>query len=728
MGSGAFLVEACRQLGDVLVEGWSVYGDRPEIPSDEDEVTVARRLVAQRCLYGVDRNSVAVDLAKMSLWLATLAREHPLTFLDHALRHGDSLVGLSRREIDAFHWKPSGRGFEAIRIDQHIARATELRRQIREADDDTSDFVLRDLWDEAQFELAQVRLFGDLAVAAFFSGAKSREREAKRLAFAQAIEDSTAERFRGLLEERREAEPPLVPFHWQVELPEVFERERPGFDAIVGNPPFGGKNTIGTANPGHYLEWLKELHEESHGNADWVAHFYRRSFNLLRSDGAFGLIATNTIGQGDTRSTGLRWICTHGGEIYNARKRFKWPGRAAVVVSVVHVVKGAWTGERLLDKRPVDTITAYLFHAGSNEDPAQLAANAGKSFEGSIVLGLGFTFDDTKGVATSVAEMRRLIEKDPRNGEVIFPFIGGEEVNEVNEAPAHEHRRYVINFGDRSEQECRDNWPELMAIVEAKVKPQRLADNRASYRRYWWQYAEKRSELQTAMAELDRVLATSSVSKHRAFAFIPSGVVLSHNVTVITIDSYSAFGVLQSRVHELWSSFFSSSLEDRLGYRPSDCFETFPFPTGWTSDPTLETVGTAYYEYRAALMVRNEKGLTKTYNRFHDPYERDAGMEQLRELHAEMDRAVLAAYGWDDIPTECDFLLDYEIDEEEWGNKRKPYRYRWPNDVRDEVLARLITLNGERAAADRLSGASAARRHRATRRSAALPGQMEVLL
>ena len=120
MGSGAFLVEACRQLGDVLVEGWNVYGDRPEIPSDEDEVTFARRLVAQRCLYGVDRNAVAVDLAKMSLWLATLAREHPLTFLDHALRHGDSLVGLSRHQIDAFHWKSTGRGFEAIRIGQHI--------------------------------------------------------------------------------------------------------------------------------------------------------------------------------------------------------------------------------------------------------------------------------------------------------------------------------------------------------------------------------------------------------------------------------------------------------------------------------------------------------------------------------------------------------------------------------------------------------------------------------
>ena len=381
MGSGAFLVEACRQLGDVLVEGWNVYGDRPEIPSDEDEVTFARRLVAQRCLYGVDRNAVAVDLAKMSIWLATLAREHPLTFLDHALRHGDSLVGLSRDQIDAFHWKSTGRGFEAMRIGEHIDRVTELRRRIREADDDISDVVLRDLWDQAQAELAQVRLFGDLAVAAFFLGAKSRERETKRLAFAQAVEDGCAERLRGLLDELREADPPLVPFHWKVELPEVFVRERPGFDAIVGNPPFGGKNTTGSANPEHYLDWLKELHEESHGNADVVAHFYRRSFDLLRRDGTFGLIATNTIGQGDTRSTGLRWICTNGGEIYSAKKRLKWPGRAAVTISVVHVLKGAWRGVRLLDNKPSDTITAYLFHLGGSDDPVPLSANAGRSFQ-----------------------------------------------------------------------------------------------------------------------------------------------------------------------------------------------------------------------------------------------------------------------------------------------------------------------------------------------------------
>jgi hypothetical protein len=119
----------------------------------------------------------------------------------------------------------------------------------------------------------------------------------------------------------------------------VFERENPGFDAIVGNPPFAGKNTTINSHPEGYLDWLKEVHPESHGNADLVAHFFRRALTITRQGGIYGLIATNTIAQGDTRSTGLRFVCNHGGLIYNARKRVKWPGLAAVVVSVVHVFK-----------------------------------------------------------------------------------------------------------------------------------------------------------------------------------------------------------------------------------------------------------------------------------------------------------------------------------------------------------------------------------------------------
>jgi hypothetical protein len=109
-------------------------------------------------------------------------------------------------------------------------------------------------------------------------------------------------------------------------------------------------------------------------------------------------------------------------------------------------------------------------------------------------------------------------------------------------------------------------------------------------------------------------------------------------------------------------------------------------------------------------MVKNDQGLTKTYNRFHDPDERDPGILKLRELHAAIDRAVLDAYGWSDIPTDCEFLLDYEIDGEEWGDKKKPWRYRWSDEVRDEVLARLLELNAQRAQEEMRSGATSAKK------------------
>ncbi len=713
MGSGAFLVEACRQLGDALVEAWHAHGARPAIPPDEDEVVFARRLVAQRCLYGVDRNPVAVDLAKMSLWLVTLAKDHALTFVDHALRHGDSLVGLSRKQIEAFHWEADAprfqAGFEAVKAREHLARVTELRRRIREAGEGASDRELRDLWDEAQFELGQVRLLGDLAVAAYFEAEKPKEREAKRAKFAHAVVSGKAEQYRCWLEERRHADPPLAPFHWEIELPEVFERENPGFDVFVGNPPFMGGTIVGTKLTGCYRDYLYAAYLGAHNRCDLVAYFFRRAFEFLREGGALGLIATNTIAQGDTRSGGLGWICQHGGEIYAANRRLKWPGMAAVIVSVVHAVKGPIDGPRRLNDCNTERITAFLFHRGGHRDPARLAANDRRQFEGVKLYGQGFTFDDTDktGLATPISEMVRIIKADPKYREVILPYLGGEE---VNTNPTHAYYRYVINFRDWSAERASE-YPECWRIIESKVRPERQRKDKSGKfalrdplpHRYW-HYAEKRPGLYAAIAGLQRVLAISRVGQHAAFTFLPQGIVFSEALIVFPFDTHAAFCALQARPHEVWARFFGSSMKDDLRYTPSDCFETFPFPEKWEAHPALESAGKAYYEFRAALMVRNNEGLTKTYNRFHDPDERAPDILKLRELHAAMDRAVLDAYGWNDTPTGCEFLLDYDIDEDEWGDRKKPYRYRWPDEVRDEVLARLLELNSERAKQEALAG------------------------
>jgi hypothetical protein len=357
----------------------------------------------------------------------------------------------------------------------------------------------------------------------------------------------------------------------------------------------------------------------------------------------------------------------------------------------------SYNGPIILDGKPVPKITAFLFHAGGNEDPKPLMANAGKSFQGSIVLGMGFTFDDTNPDATPLTEMQRLIEKDPRNAERIFPYIGGEE---VNSSPTHSHHRYVINFGEMKEEEARE-YPDLMAIVEEKVKPERakLKNNPDALRRKnrWWLWGRYTPALFKAIAPLDRVLVTNAqASSHLSFIFYRPDVVFANSLNIFPLEHDSDFTLLQSRIHEIWVRFFGSSMKDDLRYNPSDCFETFPFPEDWETNPILETIGKEYYEYRAQFMQRNQKGLTDTYNRFHDPDETDEDILYLRELHQQMDRAVLDAYGWTDIAPECQFLLDYQEEEETSSKRKKPWRYRWDEDVHDEVLARLLELNQER--------------------------------
>lgn len=244
-------------------------------------------------------------------------------------------------------------------------------------------------------------------------------------------------------------------------------------------------------------------------------------------------------------------------------------------------------------------------------------------------------------------------------------------------------------------------------------------------------------------------------------------------------DSWDAFGVLQSRIHEFWARFFGSSLGDGLRYTPTDCFQTFPFPAGFETNAALEAAGREYYEFRAALMQDLWLGLTEIYNHFHSPDDEAlarlealyrkraatpdwrtaesvpadrsplthyatpaaalAAVQRLRTLHAAMDTAVLTAYRWTDLLPKCtcEFLLDYEDDEsesaaEESGGrkKKKPWRYRWPDEVRDEVLARLLKLNAERAEEERLVGLATPPAKKPVRKSKSpgvLPAQPDLI-
>ena len=167
---------------------------------------------------------------------------------------------------------------------------------------------------------------------------------------------------------------------------------------------------------------------------------------------------------------------------------------------------------------------------------------------------------------------------------------------------------------------------------------------------------------------------------------------------------------MQSRAHEIWAYFFCGTRGETADYTPTDCFEPFAFPRDCEASEGLAAAGESYYEFRAKLMVERSEGLTKTYNRFHDPDERSPDIIKLRDLHATMDRAVIEAYGWKDLaaPARCEFILDYEDEEDDEGtsarkSRSKPWRFRWPDEFQDAVLARMLALNQQRAEEQRLA-------------------------
>jgi hypothetical protein len=308
--------------------------------------------------------------------------------------------------------------------------------------------------------------------------------------------------------------------------------------------------------------------------------------------------------------------------------------------------------------------------------------------------------------------MEDLLKRAPKSQSRVFPYIGGEE---VNTSPSQQPERYVIFLSDIKEEGELENWPELAEIVRQRVKPERdtLGDNpnNIPLKRRWWAYQAHRPELYERVNKLERVLVNSQTSGHLAFAFLPPGWIYSQKLNVYDVSSFATFCVVQSRVHEIWARFFGSSLKDDLCYTPSDCFETFPFPPNFQSNAMLEEAGRTYYEFRAKLMVHENEGLTKLYNRFNLPEDSSAEILHIRELHAHMDQAVLKSYGWLDITPTWEFGLQFSDDEDEDESDRsqkRKYRYRWPDEIRDDVLARLLKLNRQRALEEgQLLGAAA---------------------
>ena len=736
-GSGAFLVQGCRYLADKLVEAWetleaghpgqvvispegALAAERPPtspIPVDaEERRLVARRLIADRCLYGVDINPLAVEMAKLSLWLVTLQRDKPFTFLDHALRAGDSLLGVARLdELDAFYRDGSGQQRLSVHAD-NLRDAARKRAELTAIPDNSLDQVQSKalLLVDAEEAVRQTRLLADLVTGAKLTAAGARRRSADDLLKTAALLD-----FGGMERQAGDWLTGQRPLHWPLAFPEVFLPTEPGrsagFDAFVGNPPFmGGQKITGNLGTAYRDYLVQHLAAGQRGSADLCAYFFLRVAGLLRPGGMAGLLATNTIAQGDSREVGLDQLAARGVTIPRAIPSRKWPGTASLEVAHVWLHRpppgGAWKAGWMLNDRPASGITPYLTEPGAvSGPPLRLKVNEDKSFIGSYVLGMGFVLEP--------AEAEALLAQDPRHRDCLFLYLNGED---LNSRPDQSPSRWVINFHDwpldRSADGCwadddedqRKDWlrdgrvpldypgrvaadyPVLLAIIEEKVKPERMKIKRAVRRERWWHFAERAPKLYASIEGANQVLALCRVTKFLSPSILPASWVFSIETAVFPTARYSWVAVLHSSIYFQWVRKHTSTLETRLRFSPSDCFETFPFPDSLTG---LDTIGERYYDHRQTIMQTRQEGLTKTYNRFHDPAEISADIAELRALHRELDQAVAAAYGWTALGHGHGF-----------HDTKQGLRYTLSEPARREVLDRLLHLNHERYAQEVAEG------------------------
>lgn len=422
-GSGHILLSAARRLATEVAR----------VRTNEDQPNPsafrqAMRDVVRNCIYGVDKNPSAVELCKVALWLESHTPGEPLGFLDHRIRCGDAIVGLTHATdlqagiaSEAFKALPrDDKGIASQLLKRNrIARDTYKQTNISFGNDPIEGDVqemraeyhtLAQMPDHTPHEVAakaaaferllhrtgreRVRALADAVVAQFFIP--------KTAANVPSLltDDQYREMLRGYAGWQTPANALAKAvsadkrfFHWFLEFPDVFTaNDAGGFDSILGNPPFlGGQKLSGTYGD-DYLQWLRTEYAPA-GSVDLVTYFFRRAFDLIQMGGFQSLIATNTVAQGGAREGGLDVIAAKGGSINHAVKSMKWPGNAAVEVALVTLTKQPWKGPFVLAGNPVSTITTYLDDADTIGNPYPLEANADKSFQGSIVLGQGFVLE-----------------------------------------------------------------------------------------------------------------------------------------------------------------------------------------------------------------------------------------------------------------------------------------------------------------------------------------------
>jgi hypothetical protein len=406
----------------------------------------------------------------------------------------------------------------------------------------------------------------------------------------------------------------------------------PDVEVIIGNPPFHGAQQLRSALGDDYINWLKSTF--GCGVKDLCVYWFRKAADRLPPGGRAGLVGTNSISQNRAREASLDYVVAHGGVITSAISTEVWPGDANVHVSIVNWVKDPQVSpsEYVLDDRRVSGITTSLREGDGSPSPEALPANAGRAFQGPIPVGEGFvlTPDEARDV---LADGRAPYER------VIRPYLIGDDIaNEPHQRPS----RWIIDFSSMPLEEAQ-KFPRALAIVEERVKPERLRNKDARFKRDWWLFGRPRGEMRDALGGLSRYLGGTATGKRLLFCWCDRSWCPSNASNVFAFEDDFAFGLLSSAAHLAWAWRWSSTMKSDLRYTPTTVFATFPWPYA-VEDSKREEVSELAAELvsvRTKLCAATGVGLTRLYNTM------DAGGHRdLANLHFRLDRAVVACYGW----------------------------------------------------------------------------------
>lgn len=726
MGSGAFLVQACRFLSARLVEAWAieeqagrvvdltgqVHEPRTSVesmpPGVEARAENARRIVAERCLYGVDLNPLAVELAKLSLWLVTLSKGRPFGFLDHNLRRGDSLLGISHLEqLTELSITPKEQAQERLfgkGVRQAVGEALAIRLQLRE-------MPIRDIRDvEAMASLdaaARAKVTISESVADAFiglvfvaEGAQDLERQLATIGpdADQAVEanvsalrsleclanDSLRE---GFLNDRKG-----LPFHWPLEFPEVFSRAPPGFDAFVGNPPFRGNKLWKAAN-GTSLQRIVELVlGEAPGKIDLSVAFHRRAADLVRSGGGYGLLGSTNIAEGSAVSVGLERIALMG-DFYFTRKGMPWPGRAATTVAIVCFWKGPWAGSRDCDGVASEKIGPRLQPEVAGGWQPKRLADALYALEG---------VHNGKGLAFVVTEEhpwfgRLRSEKDSR----LRPYVTGKDITST---ALRRVDRWALDLGDLPLAVIAQQWPVAHRFLLEVVAPTRTPQALKSYKGLvdrWWQFWNHRADQMRRLRAQSHFVAFAKAAKYAICILAPTDWIYTNQVLLVEAAREDVHAICLSSMFQAWLHNYSlGSLGDNkalMRLSISEALATFPLPTTPVSD-NGRSAAKLFQDALVSWAAEHEGGMTDAMNAVHSPDEADARTVELRQLLERVDRAVALAYGWLNLDLAHDF--HDEVDAE----GTTVVRHGLSSAARDQALAALIELNRQHYEKEPTSG------------------------